>query len=164
MASCCELSSCKGKRTIICWKGVLGGEGAGRRPRLRLDRAAKVDELDVVLCRSWPDAFVSWAWLAEGCNCWPVGSVMTELLELVDDLLNCLEASDTVGDGCESTGEGAVPYMLSVGETARILVGDVWEMSAGLGFEGTVVRGASGTGFAVPKPAPYPSELARKRG
>ena len=93
-----------------------------------------------------------------------MGIVATELLELVDDLLSCLDASDIVGEGCERTGDGTLPCILSVGETARILVGDVWEMSAGIGFEGTVVRGASGTGFAVPKPAPYPSELARKRG
>lgn len=83
------------------------------------------------------------------------GIVAMELRELVDDLRNCLEASETVGDGYDSTGEGILPCILSVGETARALVGEVVAViSPGADSAGTVVRGASGAGFAELKKAP----------
>lgn len=83
------------------------------------------------------------------------GIVAMELRELVEDLRNCLEASETVGDGYDSTGEGIVPCMLSVGETARALVGEVVAViSPGAESAWTVVKGASGAGFAELKKAP----------
>lgn len=36
----------------MCCRGVFGGDGAVLRPIFRLDNAAKVEELDNVLCRS----------------------------------------------------------------------------------------------------------------
>lgn len=87
-----------------------------------------------------------------GC---PEGIVTIELRELVDDLRSCLEASETVGDGCESTGEGALPRRLNVGDTARTLVGEVvMDISPEAESAGTVVRGANGAGFAELKKAP----------
>lgn len=82
-----------------------------------------------------------------------MGIVTTELRELVDDLRSCLDASEMVGELVESTGEGAVPCMLKVGEIARMLVGDD-VVSLEAKSAGTVVRGASGAGFAGPIRAP----------
>ena len=75
--------------------------------RLRLDRAAKVDELDRVRWRSWFAVRPSCAWLAEARMILS-GKVAIELRVLVDVLRSCLDASEVVGDGCEMTGEAAV--------------------------------------------------------
>lgn len=152
MLSSCAACSAGGKRTVTCGAGVLGGDGVARMPRLRFDSAAKVDELESVRCRSWLDALPSCAWLAEPCSAAPAGTVAPELRELTDVRRSCLCASDSVGDGCESTGEATLGCMLKVGDAARKLVGEDAGICAGICSDD--VSGASGAGFAEPSKAP----------
>ena len=70
-----------------------------------------------------------------------------------------------VGECCDSTGDGVLQCRLNVGDTALALDGDVvMDISPGAELAGTVVRGASGAGFAELNKAPYPCECARMRG
>ena len=118
-SSCASCFSAGGKNTVRCCIGVLGGDGVARMPRFRLESAAKVDELESVRWRSWFDVRPSCAWLADPCRGAPAGSVAVELREPVDVLRSCRDASDSVGEGCERTGEAVLVCMLKVGETAR---------------------------------------------
>jgi len=120
-AVCC---SAGGKCTVTCCSGVFGGDGVARMPRFRPDSAANVDDDDIVRWRSWPDVFPRCAWLAEPCRggCCPTGSVapeLRELRELSDVRRSCRDASESVGDGCDRTGEAVLVCILRVGDTAR---------------------------------------------
>lgn len=118
-SSCASCLSAGGKNTVRCCSGVLDGDCVARMPRLRLESAANVDELERVRWRSWFDVRSSCAWLAEPCRGAPAGRVVVELREPVDVLRSCRDASESVGEGWDRTGEAVAVCMLKVGETAR---------------------------------------------
>lgn len=88
-------------------------------PRFKFESAANVDDADIVRCRSWLAVRPMCEWLAEPCSGCPAGSVPAEPRELSDVRRSCRDASESVGEGCESTGEAVFVCMLNVGETAR---------------------------------------------
>lgn len=120
-----------------CCNGVRGGDGVDRIAKL--DNAAKVEDVEIVRCRSW--LFLLSCWLADG-------KTVIERAEDVDVRLSCLRASEVVGDGWEKTGEADGVFRLNTGETARRLVGeDVVDICGATVSSKTVVKGARGAGL-----------------
>lgn len=87
----------------------------------------------------------------------------TELRELTDVRRSCRDASESEGEGCDSTGETWLVCVVSVGEGARRLEGEVADMWPGTGSVDTVVKGANGADIAGRK-TPCPIEWARNSG